>query len=163
MEKNVLTEGTSKRTLNDARYYDYNNKIYKLTESGVTEATAAEKIDLEKVMVKYGAQSIMFKIDENKTWYDWATDESDTNDIDLSSIKSGLTLKGLIKQVNGETNNRIKYTKAPTTYGLEEDKEFYFAVDSSSGNGAEIKTSEVIVNGNTYNFHITARSQNFTY
>ena len=75
-------------------------------------------LELEKVYIEYGEQTITFLPSENQTWYGWATDPNNTNDIDLSSVSSGLTLKGLIIQSHGTNNKEIAATYSSSIYSL---------------------------------------------
>ena len=149
----VITKGNLIRRIYYDKYYNYNNKIYKYNsfmESDVTEATQEDLADLQKVFITYGSQTIKFKPEENQTWYDWATDTNNTDDIDLSNLSSGLTLKGLIIQVNDTEDNIIKYnvlypSGTYNLYGLVEDDYLDFMLtDSFHDTRSKIESSDFI-------------------
>ncbi len=91
---------------NNIKYYAYNDKVYRITENGVLDVT----YEYKKVTITFGSganeQTITFLPTEGEKWIDWAGTTGD--DIDLSSIQSGLTLKSLIIQKNATTDMRIK-------------------------------------------------------
>ena len=107
----IMENGTFMKVIDDATYYEYNDKIYKVTQSGAVEATEAEAAEAKKVTITYGKdenkQTIIFTPTKGQTWIDWANSAGD--DIDLSDIpiQEGLTLKGLIIQQNGTADKKI--------------------------------------------------------
>ena len=87
-------------TINGTEYYYYNNTVYKETENSVEEYNG--------VLVDYDDNVINFVPKQNQTWYEWATDEDDTNDLDLSDLQENLTLKKLIKYVHTQDDKTIR-------------------------------------------------------
>ena len=110
----IANEGKPIKQMDDFIYVEYNHKVYKVIANpegwSVEEASAT---DVESLMVTITftsetnvQQTISFIPTQGQTWINWAGTTGD--DIDLSSIQSGLTLKSLIIQKNATTDMRIK-------------------------------------------------------
>ena len=104
-------------------YYYYNNKIYKITSDGAVEATEQEIDEKIKVTVYCFTQTISFvpKIVEDngmrrlQNWYEWATDEENSQDINMTE---NLTFKQLIIQCYNNINDTIVYSIDSSNYYL---------------------------------------------
>ena len=92
-------------TINGVEYYYYNDTVYKKTTNGIEKYNG--------VLVSHGVNKIAFIPKQNQTWYGWATDEDDTNDLDLSDLQENLTLKKLIRYVHTEDDKTISSSPVP--------------------------------------------------
>ena len=118
--RDILFNGTSigEFEIGNSQYAfaNYNNKTYKLTIDRLT----GKCFDIEevgsKVFVFSDNNYIEFELSNaNTTWYQWASDPNNTDDLDLSYIHTGLTLKSLITTVNGQENKEINYSTGTNT------------------------------------------------
>lgn len=92
----------------DIRFYQYNNKIYKLRNEQIVETIDPPTDDV--VVFAFG-QYIRFTPQIAQTWITWATAENDLNDLSLNNLQENLTLKKLITYRNGQEDKTVMYTE----------------------------------------------------
>ena len=138
-------------TINGVEYYYYKNTIYQETENGVERYNG--------VLVSSGDNKIAFIPKQNQTWYEWATDENDTNDLDLSDLQENLTLKKLIRYVHTQDDKTIRSFPGPipisNNMGSEKPKVVLLLYSPEilfNLNYEEAKSTDMIIPGYCYVF-----------
>ena len=145
--------------------YQYNNNLYKascVVDAGEWTCTSIEPYEVpsNQVIILGQGQEIRFTPKPNQTWYGWATDEDDTNDLDLSNLQENLTLKKLIKYVNSQDDKVIKKSpqeNIPINNNMEMEKPkvmlLVHKVWGLYGGDGEAKSTDVIASGHLYCFN----------
>lgn len=137
-------------TSKDEKYSIPVSAIYdgELTASSVAPFPGGGLI-MSGVSISVKSGSISFTPKENQTWYAWATDTTDTSDLNIGDYSSdpNLTLKQLIKSIHeGSSSSKIIKTAYSTGSGYVVNN-----VLSTIMGGRYVSTTDIIQNG-SYTF-----------